>query len=258
MITQMPFPLADLAEGRVDRTCEKVQSNGQDQDGKLGIQHCRSMEFKSLDLAPGETSEPDRLYTEDDLARAVDDARHTAVLEAEAAVRSEMANDIEKRQSDMLAAIKDQLEQHRSVFEEEVARLAAVSYELAIALTEAVIPRAIGRQPLVDITDLLKITISRLAVAPAIQLRLHPSQIENGKVLMADLARDAGFAGEVTTVPDPALGEGDAELRWESGAVSRRLSHLQAEALDLAGRWLQDLPETESGEVPKSLPAPLE
>ena len=158
----------------------------------------------------------------------------------------------------MLASIKDQLEQHRLAFEEELTRLATVSFDLAIALAEAVIPRAIERQPLADITDLLKTTITGLVTAPAIELRLHPSQIEDGKVLMADLARDAGFAGEVMTVPDPVLGEGDAELRWKSGAVSRRLSHLQAEALDLAGRWLHGLPELESGGASKSLSTPLE
>ena len=258
MIAQMPFPMTDLAEGRGDGTCEKIQSNSQDQDGKLSIQPCRSMEFKPLGQAPGGPPEPDRLYTEDDLARAVDDARRTAVLETETEVRSAMANDTEKRRSDMLASIKDQLEQHRSVFEEELTRLATVSFQLAIALAEAVIPRAIERQPLADITDLLKATITGLAAAPAIELRLHPSQIEDGKVLMADLVRDAGFAGEVMTVPDPVLGEGDAELRWKSGAVSRRISDLQAEALDLAGRWLHDLPESKSGEASRSLSTPLE
>ncbi len=245
----MPFPLADLVEGRSDRTGGKPQSQGQDQDDSSSSQSCRSMEFKLLGLAPGEGDEPDFLYTEDDLARAVDDARRTAVLETEAAVRSAMADDVENRKNDMLAAIRDQLERRESAFEEELARLAALSCELAIALAKAVIPRAIERQPLADITDLLKVTIAGMTEAPAIELRLHSSQVESGEALMADLARDAGFAGEVTTIPDPALGEGDAELRWKCGAVSRSLDRLQAEALDLTVRWLQDVQETDGVEA---------
>ncbi len=114
---------------------------------------------------------------------------------------------------------------------------------LAIALAKAVIPRAIERQPLVDITDLLKLTITGLAEAPAIELRLHPSHVESGKALMVDLAREVGFAGEVTTASDPGLAEGDAELRWKSGAVSRQVRRLEAEAIDLADRWLKNLPK---------------
>ena len=173
-------------------------------------------------------------------------------------MRSAMANDIEQRRCDMLVAIKDQLERHGSVFEEELARLASISHRLAVALAKAVIPRAIERQPLADITDLLKVTIAGLVAVPAIELRLHPSQVGSGEVLMADLAKDASFAGEVTTIPDPGLGEGDAELRWRSGVASRRLSRLQAEALDLVDRWLEDLPETGGGEVCTPVCASLE
>lgn len=207
------------------------------------------MEFKLLGLDSQNAAKLDCLYTENDLARAVDDAKRATALETEAAVRSVMADELEQRRCDMLVAIKSQLKQHVSAFEAELGRLAAVSQGLAVALAKAVIPRAIEHQPLVDITDVLKVTIAGLAAVPAIELRLHPSQAESGGVLMAKLTEDAGFAGDVTTVPDPALGEGDAELRWRSGTASRRLDLLQDEALKLASRWLQQCPETNHTEA---------
>lgn len=258
MIAKTPFPLTDLAEARAGSTCENSQGKSLNQDGKTDIQHCRSMEFKSIGPGRQKASEPDRLYTEDDLVRAVDDARRAAALETEAAVRLAMVNDIEQRRCDMLAAIKNQLERHESAFEDELDRLATVSHRLALALAKAVIPRAIECQPLVDITDVLKVTIASLVAVPAIELRLHPSQAESGEVLMAGLIKDVGFAGEVTTVPDPALGEGDAELRWLSGAISRRLDLLQDEALELASYWLQQRPETDDGSACTSLSVSLE
>ncbi len=258
MITMTPLPLKELTTKAISTPCENTPDHGMDQDDKMDVRHGRSMEFKNLGVDPRTAFEPDRLYTEEDLVRAVDDARRATAIETEAEVRSVMAEEIEQRRCDMLAAIKDQLERHGAAFDKEIDRLAAVSHQLAIALAKAVIPRAIERQPLIDITDVLKVTLAGLTAAPAMELRLHPSLVESGEVMIADLVQDTGFAGEVTTVPDPALDEGDAELRWKNGAVSRRPSRLQAEALELAEHWLKDLSGFEGGEAHTLHSAPPE
>ena len=259
MIMRTSLPLKDLAAKTASASPGRSRTCGADRDDEIGAQQGRSMEFKTLGLDPQTTSEPDQLYTEADLARAVEDARRAAALETEAAVCAAMAEDIERRRCDMLAALNDQFELHGKAFDEEIARLAVVSHRLAIALAKAVIPRAIERQPLVDIADVLKATLAGLTAAPAMELRLHPSLVESGEVLIRELVQNTSFAGEITTIPDAALGAGDAELRWKSGAVSRRLSRLQAKALELADHWLADLSiiEDEEGHASCAVSAEL-
>ena len=117
--------------------------------------------------------------------------------------------------------------------------MSSISQGIAVALAEAVIPKAIARQPLADITDALRATLQGLVPVPAIELRLHPAAVEFAEALLADVSKDAGFTGELITIADSDLGEGDFELRWQGGMLSRRLECLQAEAMKLADHWLE-------------------
>lgn len=219
-----PFPFAELAA-----------------DGSTSDLHDRrpdAMAFTVFGSDAGKEVEPARRYTEDDLAQAVDEARRATALTVEAELRETMTNDVEQRRCDMLAAIRDQFEQQTAMFDERLTRLAGASQQLAVALAKAVLPRAIERQPLVDITDALKATLVRLASEPSIELRLPPDLVAEGTTLLADLAKDVSFKGEVVTIADPALVKGDVVLRWKGGAVDRRMDRLEAEALDLVDRWL--------------------
>ncbi len=243
MITTTPFPLIDLADNRTGKASQKTGDHDQDQSDPKASGQRRPMTSDVFGADGGKTSEPDRIYTADDLARAVEDARRAASTESEAALRASMADDMEQRRCDVLSAIRERLEQSEAAFEEELARMSAVSQRLAIALARAIIPRTIESQPLADITDALKMTLKGLVTMPAIELRLHPSHVAFGEALLDDLSKDAGFAGELTTVADAALGEGDAELRWHGGVLCRRLKNLQTEAFELADRWLEQLPE---------------
>lgn len=206
MITTTPFPFADLAEPAPDAD-----------------------ETKDV--------EPALRFTEEDLAHAVEEARQATAIDVENRLRLAMTNEIEQRRCDLLAAIKEQIERQASAYERELASMAGVSRQLALALANAVMPRAIERYPLIDITDLLKTTLARLVTEPSVELRLPPDLIDEGTELLAELAEDVGFKGELTTVPDPTLALGDVQLRWKGGVIDRCLETLKAEAESLADRW---------------------
>lgn len=206
MIATTPFPFADLAE-----PAPEVETPG---DGEPALQ-----------------------YTEEDLARAVEEARQATAIDVENRLRAAMADDIEQRRCDLLAAVKEQIELQASAYERELASMACISRQLAVALADVVIPRAVERYPLIDITDLLKNTLARLVTEPSVELRLPPDLVEEGTTLLAELAEEVGFKGEMTTIPDPTLSSGDVQLRWQGGVVDRCLATLKAEAEELVDRW---------------------
>jgi len=249
VIAAPPAPLAELVGESLIEDGEDTEGKGARMGAERDTYRSGLIEFRSSGSRPRKKPESERLYTAQDMTRAVDDARRGTALETETAVRQAMANDIEQRRCDLLAAIKGQLEQHRSAFEEELAWLAGASQGLAVALAKAVIPRALERQPLIDITDALKVTLARLTTEPSIELRLSADLVEAGEAFLADLAKESGFTGEITTVADPTLGAGDAELRWQGGAVDRRVDRLQAEVLGLVDHWLQEPPDVTDDEA---------
>ncbi|MEM8949768.1 MAG: FliH/SctL family protein [Pseudomonadota bacterium] len=249
MIATTPFSLTDLTDNRTGEASNKSRDKDQNLNDRAADQQRRPMTFDIFGVGVAETNEPERLYTAEDLDRAVEDARRAAAAETEAELRASMAKDIEQRRCETLSAIKAQLEQKEAAFEEELAHMSVVSQGIALALAEAVIPKAMKKQPLADITDALKATLQGLVSVPAIELRLHPSALEFAEPLLAEVTKDAGFAGDLITLADPDLGEGDAELRWQSGVLSRRLKCLQSEALKLADCWLELPLENEGDEA---------
>jgi hypothetical protein len=59
-----------------------------------------------------------------------------------------------------------------------------------------------------------------------------------GRSLLDRLAAETGYPGELTVIPDPTLGPGDARLCWQDGAAVRDLAELEADAMDLVDAWL--------------------
>lgn len=245
MITAAPFPFMNLAAGQRPEELAKAHDERPGDDAGRGGGRNGKMAFTPFGPDPQAASESGHLYTADDLAKAVDEARRLAGEETEAELRVAFADDLERRRVDLLGAIRDQLDRHQSAFENEIKRLAGLSQGLALALGEALIPRALEKQPLADIGDVLRVTLSRLANEPSIELRLPASLIESSAALLDDIAKETGFPGEIVTIADAALGPADVELRWRGGVVERSADRLQAEARDLVERWLRDVPDAD-------------
>ncbi|NJO36460.1 MAG: hypothetical protein HC871_01160 [Rhizobiales bacterium] len=170
-------------------------------------------------------------------------------------MRTALANDIERQRCELLSSLRDQIERHKSAFDAELNRSTQISFRLALAVARAVIPKAIEKQPLVDICELLKAALTRLAKEPSLELRLPEAVAGYGEAVVTGLADDIGFAGDLTVIADPALAVGDVQLRWRSGVIDRSLGWLQQEAVQLAAHWLQEGPEARP-EACSSPPAP--
>jgi hypothetical protein len=194
--------------------------------------------FLPFETTSEDEAEKERLYSEDDLAQAVEEAKRTTAADVEAAVRQLMLSEIEQRQCDLLEAIKGRLDAQNDAFDQELTAIADASQKLALAMVKAVIPLAIEQQPLSDIKHLVRDTLERLSTPLSIDIRVSPDLVESGRVLLSDVAGKAKFRGQIETLADPDLGAGDVTLSWRGGAVERRLDRIQREAIDLVHHWL--------------------
>ncbi len=191
---------------------------------------------------PDEDVQSELLYTAEDLAEAVDEARRIASSETEVALRQAFANDIDQRRCELIAAMRDQLEQQKAAFDDILGAYALISQRLAAALAKAVIPRALERSPLSDISEILRATLARLAAEPAIEVRFSPAEADLGEAILADIARDAGLSAEVKSIADPVVIDGGVEIRWRGGVVDHGWQVLYAEALSMIDHWLGEDP----------------
>jgi flagellar assembly protein FliH len=215
----------------------------------------RLADFGAVDPVRKRKANPAPLHTAAELALAVEETRRRTASEVEAAVRMELANDVERQRCALLASLRDQVERHRSAFDAALNRSTDVGVRLALAVAGAVIPKAIERLPLADIRELLKAVLARLVREPSLELRLPEAVADHGKAMITDLAKDIGFGGEIVVLADSSLAVGDVRIRWRSGVIDRSLSQLQQDAAQIAMHWLQEGSEARA-EVDPSLPAP--
>lgn len=239
-MARQSFPLT----GHGSESPETSRGESPEQEGDpaaKSIPFCSHLlDFNEIAIEKSQEEEPDLLFTAEDLALAVDEARRVTASEVEAELRATIAGEIEQRRCDILSSVNDHFSSHRSEFEKELSRLSEVSHRLALALTSTVIPRAMEKFPLADISDALKNTMALLVEEPTIEVSLSTDLVKDGEAVIADLVKEFGITGVVTTIADPALGSGDLRLRWKGGAIDRHLDRLQDEALKLVDCWLQE------------------
>src|SRR5690606_17752843 len=168
-----------------------------------------------------------------------------AVAEAETAtaarVRAELDASIAARQAAALERIAAELATHQARFDGWIAARATASRELALALAQALVPRALERQPLADIEAMVRDLLERLEHQPRLTLALPPDLADQGRRLLERLAGQVGYRGELLVEPDPSLATGDARLHWQGGGAERDLAELERAAIALVDAWL---PET--------------
>lgn len=186
----------------------------------------------------GDAAEPPPTFSEAELAAAVAAARQEARAEAEAEVRAAMSASQAERQAQALERIAAQLEARQAALDHALAERATASRELALALAETLAAQALARQPLADVGAMLRDLVAHLEGQPRLELHLPPALIEPGAALLAEVAGDAGYRGELVVEADPSLDPGDARLCWQDGAAERNQAELERAVAAVVDAWL--------------------
>lgn len=253
MISAEPFQFADLSED----TSRSRQDQAQDYEHV----HVRpagetdnsfpalTFERGGSDCRPSAGKAAAITYTASELDAAVDQAKCATAAEVEASVKATMTAEANHRQSQALKAIGDQLAAGENAYNQQLAEAAVIARDLAIMLAKSVVPKALERQPFADIDDTIRQTLRRLINQPAIELRLAPDLVDATNEHLTALIVDTGYRGQLTTMADPSLEQGDAKLSWKGGVAERCMATIQAEVATLVDIWLLDAEHAE-GDCP--------
>jgi hypothetical protein len=244
MTSPAKFSFIELGTGPRSKKVDEAIARQHGHDRQIAEPAFGSEGFTPWVSEPDENAGPERLHTAEELARAVEEARQTAAAETEAAIRQAMADDIEQRRSELIQAIRTQLEAQSAAFDDKLEAYAHTAQRLAAALAKAVIPRALEKCPLMDITEILKATLARLSAEPVIDVRFSPGEADIGKAVLADIARDLGLSNDVVSAADSLVAEGSVQIRWQGGVIDHGWQVLYAEALSMIGHWLGEASES--------------
>ena len=179
----------------------------------------------------------DTIYSAEDLAKAVEEARRATALDVETRTRATLADELSQRKVNALEAIRDQLGASEADFRQRVMDAAAMAQSVAKMMGQAIVPKALEKQPLADITEMVRQSLLRLVDQPSIDVRLEIELVDEMTDILKNLVDETGFQGELTATADPALGVGEAKLVWSGGACSRDLGRKREEVDLLVDAW---------------------
>ncbi len=153
--------------------------------------------------------------TEADVARARAEGRAEGEAEGEARARAAADRD--------MAALASLLSSQLSMLLDDAASRAAEieAGALACALTFArgIAGAALQRAPLAEIEALAREALIHARSAPHLAIRIAESEVETVDRLMARLARETGYAGQVVVLGEPEMAPGAARIEWADGGL---------------------------------------
>lgn len=180
---------------------------------------------------PEPSPEPPALepgYSEAEL----EDARRAAFRDGKEAGRTAARAEAEAAGQAALAAIAEQLGLTATRAEAATAEAAEGAVRLVLGALAALHPSLSGALAEADIAAMLAVLLPQLGAEPKLTLRVCPPLVARLEPQLRRLADDAGFHGEITLRPDPAVAPDGATLSWSAGAALRDPAALRAALLD--------------------------
>ena len=164
---------------------------------------------------------PPPMFSEEELAASVAEARKSGLAEGTAKGRAEATAQIEKQTANALQAIGN----HFAAIDREVqasaGALSETAVELSLAMTRRLFPELARRHGLAEIEGLLGRSLDMLKTEPRFTVRVASDQREALVERIDALAGQRGFEGRVMVVADDALKAGDCRIEWAQGGMIR-------------------------------------
>jgi flagellar assembly protein FliH len=162
-------------------------------------------------------------FTEDDLARAhaqgMAEGREKA--DAEAAVADE------RRIAEALVALGDRISEMFADRHDAATRAAGDATMVATAIARKMVPEFYRSNAAGEIEQAVATILDRMFETPKLTVRVSERLHEDLSERIAVLAGQRGFAGRVTVIADPKIGDGDCRVEWAGGGAE----------LNSAARW---------------------
>lgn len=118
-------------------------------------------------------------------------------------------------------------------------RLEAEAVELAVTTARILAKGLVEREPLDEITRLVREALTNLRNAPHLVLRVSPDLVEPIDARIKKLGFERGYDGRMIVLGDPDLAPGDCHIEWADGGMSRSMRESEAAITLIVQRYIE-------------------
>jgi flagellar assembly protein FliH len=117
-------------------------------------------------------------------------------------------------------------------------RMETEAVDVAVAVARKLCSELIAREPLGEITGLVRDCFAQLVSTPHLVVRINDSLYESAHEHIEKLARQSGFQGRLVVLAEPEIDSGDCKIEWADGGVVLERAAIDAKINELVGRYM--------------------
>ena len=110
--------------------------------------------------------------------------------------------------------------------------------DVAVAVARKLCSELIAREPLGEITGLVRDCFAQLVSTPHLVVRINDSLYETAHEQIERLAKQSGFQGRLVILAEPEIDSGDCKIEWADGGVVLERAAIDAKINELVGRYM--------------------
>jgi flagellar assembly protein FliH len=123
-------------------------------------------------------------------------------------------------------------------------RMETEAVDVAVAVARKLCSELIAREPLGEITGLVKDCFSHLVSTPHLVVRINDSLYETARERIERLAKQSGFEGRLVILAEPEIEAGDCKIEWADGGVVLERTAIDSKINELVGRYIASRDQT--------------
>ena len=123
-------------------------------------------------------------------------------------------------------------------------RMETEAVDVAVAVARKLCNELIAREPLGEITGLVKDCFSHLVSTPHLVVRINDSLYETARERIERLAKQSGFEGRLVILAEPEIEAGDCKIEWADGGVVLERAAIDGKINELVGRYIASRDQT--------------
>ena len=117
-------------------------------------------------------------------------------------------------------------------------RMETEAVDVAVAVARKLCSELIAREPLGEVTALVRDCFSQLVSTPHLVVRINESLYEAAHERIERLAKQSGFEGRLVILAEPEIETGDCRIEWADGGVVLERAAIDAKINELVGRYI--------------------
>ncbi len=117
-------------------------------------------------------------------------------------------------------------------------RMETEAVDVAVAAARKLCGELIAREPLGEVTALVRDCFSQLVSTPHLVVRVNESLYEAAHQRIERLAKQSGFEGRLVILAEPEIETGDCRIEWADGGVVLERAAIDAKINELVGRYI--------------------